>query len=51
MYHGSQTLGCEIEININYLSARYQIVLRRSKMHSLRISNYMYICYKLTIDS
>ena len=33
MYHGSQTFGCEVEMIINYMSARYQLVLQIFNMH------------------
>ena len=33
MYHGSQTFSCEVEMTINYNSARYQLVLHIFNMH------------------
>ena len=33
MYQGSQTFCCEVEMTINYISARYQLVLQIFNMH------------------
>ena len=33
MYYGSQIFGCEVEMTINYISARSQLVLQIFNMH------------------
>ena len=39
MYHDSQTFGCEVEMIISYLSARYQLVLWIFNMHSTCVTS------------
>ena len=42
MYHGSQTVVCEVNLIINHLSARYQLVIQIFNIHSFTI--YLTMC-------
>ena len=49
MYHGSQTFGCEVEMTINYNSARYQLVLHTFNMHCF--TNVLLYVHLLKVNS